>query len=45
LWNNDTSMTARLFVLLAAVCFGTTGTAQALAPDAAPVTVPPAAGA
>jgi DME family drug/metabolite transporter len=30
---------ARLFVLLAAVCFGTTGTAQALGPDAAPVTV------
>jgi DME family drug/metabolite transporter len=29
----------RLLVLLAAVCFGTTGTAQALGPDAAPVTV------
>ena len=26
-------------VLLAAVCFGTTGTAQALGPDASPVTV------
>ena len=30
---------ARLLVLPAAVCFGTTGTAQALGPDAAPVTV------
>ena len=30
---------ARVLVLLAAVCFGTTGTAQALGPDAAPVTV------
>jgi drug/metabolite transporter, DME family len=29
----------RLLVLLAAVCFGTTGTAQALGPDAAPITV------
>ncbi len=29
----------RILVLLAAVCFGTTGTAQALGPDAAPVTV------
>ena len=29
----------RLLVLLAAVCFGTTGTAQALGPEAAPVTV------
>jgi len=29
----------RVLVLLAAVCFGTTGTAQALGPDAAPVTV------
>jgi len=29
----------RVFVLLAAVCFGTTGTAQALGPDAAPLTV------
>ena len=28
-----------LLVLLSAVCFGTTGTAQALGPDAAPVTV------
>src|SRR5215213_5933135 len=32
-------MTARLLVLLSAVLFGTTGTAQALGPDAAPVTV------
>jgi drug/metabolite transporter, DME family len=32
-------MHARLLVLLAAVCFGTTGTAQALGPDAAPLTV------
>ena len=32
-------MPARLLVLLAAVCFGTTGTAQALGPDAAPLTV------
>jgi drug/metabolite transporter, DME family len=29
----------RILVLLAAVCFGTTGTAQALGPDAAPLTV------
>src|SRR5215208_5559325 len=29
----------RLLVLLSAVCFGTTGTAQALGPDAAPLTV------
>src|ERR671922_185054 len=29
----------RIFVLLSAVCFGTTGTAQALGPDAAPITV------
>jgi DME family drug/metabolite transporter len=29
----------KLLVLLSAVCFGTTGTAQALGPDAAPVTV------
>src|SRR3954451_18936050 len=29
----------RILVLLAAVCFGTTGTAQALGPDASPVTV------
>jgi DME family drug/metabolite transporter len=29
----------RLYVLLAAVCFGTTGTAQALGPAAAPATV------
>jgi DME family drug/metabolite transporter len=32
-------MQARLLVLLSAVCFGTTGTAQALGPDAAPITV------
>jgi len=30
---------ARFAILLAALCFGTTGTAQALGPDAAPVTV------
>src|SRR5829696_8623743 len=30
---------ARVLVLLSAVCFGTTGTAQALGPDAAPLTV------
>ena len=30
---------ARLLVLLSAVCFGTTGTAQALGPDASPLTV------
>src|SRR4051812_34944871 len=30
---------ARLLVLLAALCFGTTGTAQALGPDASPLTV------
>jgi drug/metabolite transporter, DME family len=38
LWNNYT-MSARLQVLLAAVCFGTTGTAQAVGPGAAPVAV------
>jgi drug/metabolite transporter, DME family len=32
-------MSARLQVLLAAVCFGTTGTAQALGPSASPVAV------
>jgi drug/metabolite transporter, DME family len=32
-------MTARLQILLAAVCFGTTGTAQALGPAASPVAV------
>jgi drug/metabolite transporter, DME family len=32
-------MPARLQVLLAAVCFGTTGTAQAIGPDASPVAV------
>jgi drug/metabolite transporter, DME family len=37
LLNNPTI--PRLLVLLAAVCFGTTGTAQALGPEAAPVTV------
>jgi DME family drug/metabolite transporter len=37
LFNN--ASVARLLVLLSAVCFGTTGTAQALGPDAAPVTV------
>ena len=30
---------AKVLVLLAAVCFGTTGTAQALGPDAAPTEV------
>jgi DME family drug/metabolite transporter len=38
LWNNST--VARLLVLLSAVCFGTTGTAQALgAAGASPITV------
>jgi drug/metabolite transporter, DME family len=37
LWNNH--RVARVLVLLSAVLFGTTGTAQALGPDAAPVTV------
>jgi drug/metabolite transporter, DME family len=37
LFNN--SPVARILVLLAAVCFGTTGTAQALGPDATPLTV------
>ena len=32
-------MDARALILLAAVCFGTTGTAQALGPDASPVAV------
>jgi DME family drug/metabolite transporter len=32
-------LVARLQVLIAAVCFGTTGTAQALGPDASPLTV------
>src|SRR3954454_8420067 len=30
---------ARLLVLLSALCFGTTGTAQALGPDPSPATV------
>jgi drug/metabolite transporter, DME family len=38
LWNKYT-MPARLQVLLAALCFGTTGTAQAVGPGAAPVAV------
>jgi DME family drug/metabolite transporter len=38
LFNNPTPV-ARLFVLLSAVCFGTTGTAQALGPEASPLTV------
>jgi drug/metabolite transporter, DME family len=33
LWNNLRVSGARLYVLLAALCFGTTGTAQALGPD------------
>src|SRR4051794_26155485 len=32
-------MPARMQVLLAAICFGTTGTAQALGPSASPVAV------
>jgi drug/metabolite transporter, DME family len=36
---NNLHAVARVLVLLSAVCFGTTGTAQALGPDAAPVTV------
>jgi DME family drug/metabolite transporter len=36
---NNCTMPARLQVLLAAVCFGTTGTAQALGPAASPVAV------
>jgi DME family drug/metabolite transporter len=39
LWNKCTIMHPRLHVLLAAVCFGTTGTAQALGPAASPVAV------
>jgi len=39
LWNKRTTMTPRLQVLLAAVCFGTTGTAQAIGPAASPVAV------
>lgn len=35
LWNNATIVSPRLSVLIAAVCFGTTGTAQALGPDEA----------
>ena len=38
LWNKCT-MSARAQVLFAAVCFGTTGTAQALGPAASPVAV------
>jgi DME family drug/metabolite transporter len=38
LWNNPPQM-PRLLVLLSAICFGTTGTAQALGPDATPITV------
>jgi DME family drug/metabolite transporter len=36
---NNCTMSARLEVLFAAVCFGTTGTAQALGPAASPVAV------
>ena len=36
---NNCTMSARLQVLLAAVCFGTTGTAQAIGPAASPVAV------
>jgi DME family drug/metabolite transporter len=35
LWNNPTIMSPRACVLIAAVCFGTTGTARALGPDEA----------
>jgi DME family drug/metabolite transporter len=38
LWNKYT-MLARLQIVLAAVCFGTTGTAQAVGPGASPVAV------
>lgn len=33
MWNNPTIVSPRACVLLAAVCFGTTGTARALGPD------------
>lgn len=33
LWNNSSIVSPRACVLIAAVCFGTTGTAQALGPD------------
>jgi len=36
---NNAMASARLQVLLAAICFGTTGTAQALGPDADPLAV------
>jgi drug/metabolite transporter, DME family len=39
LWNNSTGMGARVKVLLAAVLFGTTGTAQALGPHVEPLAV------
>src|SRR3954451_14361792 len=40
LWNNLADMrAARLQILLSAVCFGTTGTAQALGPDGIPPAV------
>jgi DME family drug/metabolite transporter len=35
LWNNPTIVSPRVCVLIAAVCFGTTGTARALGPDEA----------
>jgi DME family drug/metabolite transporter len=38
LWNKYT-MSARVQILLAAICFGTTGTAQAVGPGASPVAV------
>jgi drug/metabolite transporter, DME family len=38
LWNKYT-MLARVQILLAAICFGTTGTAQAVGPGASPVAV------
>ncbi len=36
---NNCTMPARLQVLLAAICFGTTGTAQAIGPAGSPVAV------
>jgi DME family drug/metabolite transporter len=39
LFNNGAIVSSRLFILLAALCFGTTGTAQALGPEAPPALV------
>lgn len=39
MWNNSTTIPPGILILIAAVLFGTTGTAQALGPDASPLAV------